>query len=276
MFRNNIKLAWRYLLKDRAFTLLNLLGLATGLACAIMIYLWVDDEAQVDTFNNKQVYQILKNAPSPTGITTDDRTPGLLSATLAKQLPDVAYATSVIPVSWFDRQGLLIYDDRRVTAKAAFAGADYFKIFSYHLISGHAEDVLQDKQSIVISNELALKLFHTTDDLVGKTVEWNQKDYSGTYRITGVFEKPPANATAQFDIVFNYAIFLDKNPKLTDWANNDPSTYVLLKKDAGVTAFNEKIAGLVKARVEKSGTTLWAEAAASPTCEYSPSSPHSS
>ena len=159
MYRNNLKLAWRYLLKDRSFTLLNLLGLATGLACAIMIYLWVGDEAQVDTFNNKRVYQILKNAPSPTGLTTDDRTPGLLSATLAKELPDVAYATSVIPVSWFDRQGLLIYDDRRVTAKAAFAGADYFKIFSYHLISGHADDVLQDKQSVVVSNELALKLF---------------------------------------------------------------------------------------------------------------------
>ncbi len=259
MFRNNIKLAWRYLLKDRSFTLLNLLGLATGLACAIMIYLWVDDEAHVDTFNDKQVYQILKNAASPTGITTDDRTPGLLSATLAKELPDVAYATSVIPVSWFDRQGLLIYEDRRVTAKAAFAGADYFKIFSYHLISGHADDVLQDKASIVISDELAGKLFHTTDDLVGKTVEWNQKDYSGIYRITGVFEKPPTGATAQFDIVFNYALFLDKNPKLTDWANNDPSTFVLLKKDAGIAAFNTKIAGLVQARVEKSGTTLWAQ-----------------
>jgi putative ABC transport system permease protein len=260
MFRNNIKLAWRYLLKDRSFTILNLLGLATGLACTIMIYLWVNDEAHVDTFNNKQVYQVLKNAPSPTGITTDDRTPGPLSATLAKELPDVAYATSVIPVSWFDRQGVLIYDDRRVTAKAAFAGADYFKIFSYHLISGHADDVLQNKQSIVISNELAGKLFHTTEDLVGKIVEWNQKDYSGIYHITGVFEKPPANATAQFDIVFNYNLFLDNNPKLTNWANNDPSTYVVLKKDAGIAAFNKKIAGMIQARVEKSGTTLWAQA----------------
>ena len=260
MFRNNIKLAWRYLLKDRSFTLLNLLGLATGLACAIMIYLWVDDEAHIDTFNDNHLYQILKNAPSPTGITTDDRTPGLLSATLAKDLPDVAYATSVIPVSWFDKQGLLSYNDRRVTAKAEFAGADYFSIFSDHLISGHPGDVLQDKQSIVISDELAMKLFQTTDDLVGKNVEWNQKDYGGIYHITGVFQKPPANATAQFDIVFNYALFLDKNPKLTDWANNDPSTYVVLKKDAGITAFNEKIAGMIQARVARSGTTLWAQA----------------
>jgi putative ABC transport system permease protein len=218
MFRNNIKLAWRYLLKDRSFTLLNLLGLATGLACAIMIYLWVNDEAHIDTFNqnNDRLVQILKNSPSPTGITTDDRTPGLLSATLASDMPDVAYATAVIPVSWFDKQGLLIHDGHRVTAKAAFAGPDYFHIFSYRLISGHADDVLQDKQSIVISSEIALNLFHTTEDLLGKNVEWNQKDYGGIYRISGVFEKPPANATAQSDIVFNYALFLDKNPKLTN------------------------------------------------------------
>ena len=259
MFRNNLKLAWRYLLRDRAFTLLNLLGLATGLACAIMIYLWVNDEAHIDTFNDKPVFQILKNAPSPTGITTDERTPGLLAATLAKEMPDIAYASSVIPVSWFDKQGLLINGDRRVAAKAEFASADYFHIFSYRLIAGHADDVLQDKQSIVISDELAMKLFHTTENLVGATVEWNQKDYSGIYRISGVFEKPPANATAQFDIVFNYALFLDKNPKLTDWANSDPSTFVLLKMDAGIAPFNEKIAGLVKARVENSGTTLWAQ-----------------
>jgi putative ABC transport system permease protein len=261
MFRNNIKLAWRYLLKDRAFTLLNLLGLATGLACAIMIYCWVDDETHVDTFNqnNDRIVQILKNAPSPTGISTDDHTPGQLAATLASDLPEVSYATSVIPVSWFDKEGLLIYGNRRVTARSAFAGDNYFKIFSYHLLDGNADEVLKDKQSIVISDELAQKLFRTTENLVGATIEWNQKDYSGVYRISGVFEKPPANATAQFDIVFNYALFLDKNPKLNDWGNNDPSTYVLLKKDAAIDAFNGKIAGLVKARVQKSETTLWAQ-----------------
>jgi putative ABC transport system permease protein len=261
MFRNNIKLAWRYLLKDRAFTLLNLLGLATGLACAVMIYLWVNDESHVDTFNqnNDRIVQILKNAPSPTGISTDDHTPGQLAATLASDLPEVSLATSVIPVSWFDKQGLLIDGNRRVTAKGEFAGEDYFKIFSYHLLDGNADEVLKDKQSMVISDELALKLFHRTENLVGKNVEWNEKDYSGVYRISGVFEKPPANATAQFDIVFNYALFLDKNPKLNDWGNNDPSTYVLLKKDAAIDAFNGKIAGLVKARVEKSQTTLWAQ-----------------
>ena len=261
MQKNNLKMAGRYLLKDRSFTFLNLLGLSTGLACTILIYLWVNDEWQVDKFNEKdsRLFQVLKNSQSPTGLTTDERTPGLLATTLAKEIPEVEYACSVIPVSWFDKKGMLIYGDQRITANKEFAGQDYFSMFSYRLIDGHKDQVLQDKESIVISKELALKLFHTTDNVVGKNVEWNQKDYSGIYRISGIFEKPPANATAQFDIVFNYALFLEKTQKLTDWRNNDPSTYVLLKKDADISLFNGKIAGLVKARVKKSTTTLWAQ-----------------
>ena len=261
MYKYNLKMAWRYLLKDRPFTILNLIGLSTGLACTIVIYLWVTDEWHIDKFNEKdsRLFQVLKNSQSPTGITTDERTPGLLATTLAKEMPEVEYATSVIPVSWFDKKGILIYGDRHINANEEFAGQDYFSMFSYRLIEGHKDQVLQDKADIVISKELALKLFNTTENVVGKNVEWNKKDYSGIYRISGVFEKPPANATAQFDIVFNYALFLDKNQKLTAWTNNDPSTYVLLKNDADINSFNQKIAGLIEARVERSKTTLWAQ-----------------
>ena len=257
----NLKMAWRYLLKDRSFTVLNLLGLSTGLACAIMIFLWVDNEWRIDRFNklDSRLFQVLKNSPSPQGITTDERTPGLLAATLANKMPEVEYATSVIPVSWFDKRGLLIYGDRRIEANEQFAGQDYFRMFSYRLIAGNKDDVLQDKNSIVISDDLALKLFHTTANVVGKTVGWNQKDYSGLYRISGIFEKAPSDATAQFDLVLNYSLFLDKKPNLASWDYNDPSTYVLLKKGVDIKAFNEKIAGLIRERVEKSTITLWAQ-----------------
>jgi ABC-type antimicrobial peptide transport system permease subunit len=75
--------------------------------------------------------------------------------------------------------------------------------------------------------------------------------------VSGVFQKPAANATAQFDIVFNYDLFLEKNPKLLNWGNNDPDTYLLLKKGTDVAAFDRKIAGLVKARNDKSTQSLF-------------------
>jgi len=261
MLKENLRMAGCYLLKDRSFTLLNLLGLSTALACTILIYLWVNDEWHVDRFHEKgsRLFQVLKNAPSPAGITTDERTPGLLAATLIKEMPEVEYATSVVPVSWFDKKGTLTYGDRHINASPEFAGQDYFSIFSYKLIAGNRDHVLQDNASILISDKMALKLFNTTAGVVGQHIEWDQKDYSGVYRIDGVFEEPPANATEHFDVIFNYSLFLEKNAKLNDWSNNDPSTFVVLKKGADVDAFNRKIAGLIKTKVEGSTTVLWGQ-----------------
>jgi len=243
MFRNYFRIAWRNLIKDRQFTLLNLIGLSTGLACTIAIYLWVSDEMHINKFNEKdsQLFQVMKNAEAPDGIKTDERTPGLLASSLALEMPEVEYATAVIPVSWFDKKGYLSRKGLQIAANGQFAGQDYFKIFPYRLIEGNKDQVLHDKQSIVISKELALKLFHATEHVVGKYVEWNQRDYNGVYMISGVFETPPANAGSQFDIVFNYALFLEKNAKLQRWGNNDPSTYVVLKKGTDIASFNRKL-----------------------------------
>ena len=96
MFRNYVKTAWRNLIKDKQFSLLNLLGLSTGLACVLLIFLWVNDELSVDKFNanDSRLYQILKTAPmADGGIDTYHSTPGLLGQYMQKELPEVEYAT---------------------------------------------------------------------------------------------------------------------------------------------------------------------------------------
>jgi putative ABC transport system permease protein len=265
MLRSHLKIAWRhswrYFLKDRSFSLLNLVGLSTGLACALLIYCWANDEWQVDRCfkNDDRLYQVLQNAPDPTGIATVEQTPGLLAATLKSGLPEVEYAASVIPVSWFDHAGTVLAGERHLEARAEFAGRDYFHVFSYRLIAGNADQALADKHSIVLSKELALSLFPTLDNIVGKSVTWNQKDYNGEYIVSGVFERPPANATAQFDAVLSYDLFLEKNPKLQNWGNNDPGTFVLLREGADPRAFDAKITGWLKSRREDARQTLFAQ-----------------
>src|SRR5258708_18099314 len=101
----------------------------------------------------------MKNSKKSDGIGTDERTPGLLDSTLATEIPEVEYATAVIPVSWFDKKGILSYQGHPITVNEQFAGPDYFKIFSYRLIEGDKEHVLSDRHCIAISNELALKIF---------------------------------------------------------------------------------------------------------------------
>ena len=259
MFKYSVKMAWRNILRNRSFTLLNLMGLSTGLACTLLIFLWVHDERSVDQFNenDSRLFQVMANWETPQGVQTVENTPGLLARTLKADMPEVEYAIPVIPSSWFDKKGIVIYGGQRLEASNQFAGKDYLQVFSYPLVQGDRGSALAGQRNILISDELARKLFNSTGSAIGKTVEWNQKDFSGVYVVSGVFKKPAANATAQFDIVFNYDLFLEKNPKLLNWGNNDPDTYLLLKKGTDVAAFDRKIAGLVKARNDKSTQSLF-------------------
>jgi putative ABC transport system permease protein len=261
MFKTSFRVLWRNIMNDRQFTILNLLGLSTGLACTILIYLWVNDELQVDKFNEKdtQLFQVMMNMETPNGIETGEQTPGLLAQALSKELPEVEYATSVIPVSWADKTGILSYQEKNYSATNQFAGKDYFNIFSYHFIDGNKTSPLSEKSSVVISRDLAIKIFKTTQNVVGKSIEWNQKDYNGSYTISGIVDNPPVNATIQFDIVFSYELFLDKNPNLQKWSNNQPTTYFILKPGTDIIQLNNKISGFIKARYDKSKATLFAQ-----------------
>src|SRR6266540_1104575 len=259
MFKNYFKLAWRNLIKNLQFTFLNLIGLSTGLACAILIYLWVSDEMHIDKFNDNdsRLYQVMQ--PATDGNEALENTPGLLASSLAKEMPEVEYAASVIPSTWFSNKGLFSFDNTHIRADGQFVSKDYFNIFSCHFIDGDKSQLFAGKNNIAVSKELALRLFGTTNNVIGKTIEWNQEGFNDNYVITGVFEKFPSNSTIQFDAIFNYAQFFDKRPQLLQWDNNDPSTYLLLKKGVNVAQFNKKLAGFLKTKNAQSTETLFAQ-----------------
>src|SRR4051812_29798634 len=161
MFKNHMKLAWRNLIKNRLFTVLNLIGLSTGLACTILIYLWVSDELNVNKFNERdsRIYQVMQSASEGSGAI--ENTPGLLAASLPKEMPDVEYAASVIPSSWFSEKGLFTFSDTHIRADGEFVSSDYFNIFSCRFLEGNANQLFADMNHVVISRDLALKLFGT-------------------------------------------------------------------------------------------------------------------
>lgn len=138
MFRYSIKTAWRSILRDRSFTLLNLVGLSAGLACTLLIFLWVRDERSVDQFNanDSRLFQVMANWETPQGVQTVENTPGLLAQTLRTEMPEVEYAVPVISPSWFDKKGIIIYEGRRLEARDQFVGKDYLQVFSYPLVKG--------------------------------------------------------------------------------------------------------------------------------------------
>ncbi|HEX6848462.1 MAG TPA: ABC transporter permease [Chitinophagaceae bacterium] len=251
MFKNYFKIAWRNLQKDRLFTFLNLIGLSTGLASVLLIYMWVKDERSIDKFNEKdsQVFQVIKTSPNADGtIETHESTPGLLAQSMVNEFPEVEYAIAVVT----DNTGILSAGEKHMKAKPKFAAKDFFNVFSYRLLDGVPEKILHDKHGVVISESLALKLFNTAKGITGKTVVWDGEDkLDGTYIVSGVYADPPSNASDQFDIVFSFALYYDTfkdNYGLDKWYSNNPSTYLLLKKGTNAKRFNEKIRDFTKAK----------------------------
>ena len=243
MFKNNLKIAWRNLIKDRQFTLLNLLGLSTGLACTLLIYLWIHDEYQFDKFheNDVRLYQLLEHRKSAGQITIADESSGMLGETLAANMPEVEYAAAEVPSNWFQKFTLST-GEKNLKAAGQYVGKDYFNIFSFKLIDGKKDKVLADKTNIVISDELAMKLFGTTVNLIGKKIQFQHGSF---FFVSGVFEKVPVHSSEQFDFLLSFEYFKDIQPWVQTWGNTGPHNFILLKKGTDPEAFNKRIENVV-------------------------------
>jgi ABC-type antimicrobial peptide transport system permease subunit len=253
MLRNYLKIAWRNLLKDRQFTLLNLLGLSVGLACTLLIGLWVADEFGMEKYNpnDSRLFQVMSRHKSESGVVTGSYTPGILAAALKKELPQVENATEVLPASWFDAGGIVGFADKKLKARPQYIDSSYFAIFYCPFLEGDRRQLFADKQGVAVSETFAMNLFGTTRGIVGKTIRYNFFDFSGDYVIRGVFKPNPGNATEQFDLLFNYALVLEKRNWLNSWTNNDPHTFLVVKPGTDISKLDRQIGPFVQNKVAK-------------------------
>ena len=261
MFKHNFLIIFRNFVRSKSTFFINLVGLSTGLACALLIYLWVNDELHVDKFNknDSRLYQVMENAHLSDRVITQPYTPDLLAETMVEEMPEVKYAAGVTPSSWFGFT--LSVNETNLKEVGQFADKDFFKMFSFNLIQGNANQVLKDKDAIVISEELAKKLFNTTENVIGKTISWQLLNYKEQAVISGIFKGVPENSTMQFQFVLTYDAWKDISKKVgrtINWDNHGPCTYVTLKEGTNINDFNKKIAGYLKSKNKNSNTTLFA------------------
>ncbi len=241
MIRNYVTIAWRHMVRSKLFTLTNLLGLSVGMACFILISLWVRDEKSTDGFhaNKNRLYQVV--IIHPDGV-RDPNSPYALAAILADEYPEVAaqsriYELSNITTCSFryhapGRPPVQFYEDRVIQVDPSF-----FTMFSFPFVRGNPETALQFPTSLVISEAAAAKYFGP-DDPLGKTMTFNGR---ANLNVAAVV-KVPRNSQLKFD--FAAAIGPDMR---TNWNWADPS-YVLLEPGVDVADLKEKIAGLLNAR----------------------------
>lgn len=260
MLKHHILLIYRSFKRFKSTFLINLIGLSTGLACVLLIFLWVNDELKVDKFhkNDSRLFQVMKNLDDAQGIRTGETAPGLLARTLAEEMPEVELAVSVFPPAEHTFNGVLSLDDTHMKARSKYADRDFFDVFTYPLLWGDKNLALAEPSSVVISEALATSLFQRADRAVGKTVAWKGERLEGQFMVSGVFASLPSNASIQFDIVFNYDLLLESSPGLLEWGNSGPSTYLLLERGSDLSGFNDKIFNFVKSKQPESQITLFA------------------
>lgn len=242
MLINYFKIAWRNLVKDRRFALLNLIGLSTGLACALLIYIWVNDELSIDRFHQKDatLYQVLENRVQASGIWTARTSSVPTADALAKEMPEVEYAALTMPSRDVT---LSVNNEKNIKTKGKYAGKDFFKMFSYDLIEGNANQVLTDKNSIVLSDEMAAKLFGTTQNVIGKTVDLQHEQQ---YMVSGIFKAPGLKSSDQFDFVLPSLAMTEIAANIDNWGNTGNYTFVTLKPGTDPAKFSAKIADFIK------------------------------
>jgi ABC-type antimicrobial peptide transport system permease subunit len=236
MFRNYLKTAFRNLWKNKAFSFINIMGLALGLACSLLIMLWVNDEYNVDAFhkNGSRLYSVYERQYRDGQVDAFHGTPGVLADELKRVMPEVQYATNYAwnELSTFEANNKIIKENGN------HAGQDFFKMFSYPLVEGNAINALQSPLDIAISKKMAEEFFGSPAEAIGKTIRYQN---TKNLKVTAVFDNVPANSTAQFDYILSWQHFLEGNSWAKEWGNNGPPCYIMLREGTDAKAFERKI-----------------------------------
>ena len=236
MFKNYFKTAYRNLWKNKTFSLINILGLALGLTCSLLIMLWVNDEYKVDAFhkNGAQLYSVYEQQFHNGTIDAWHGGPGVMADEMKRVLPDVQYACNF---AW-NELATFEANNKILKKTGNHAGADFFKMFSYPLLAGNALTALQSPTDIAISKKMAEDFFGSPAEAIGKTLRFQN---SKNLKIMTVFDNVPKNSSQQFDYISSWQQFLEDHEWAKDWTNNGPQTLIMLRPGVKTADFQKKI-----------------------------------
>jgi ABC-type antimicrobial peptide transport system permease subunit len=246
MLRNYFKIAVRNLLRNKAFSIINILGLAIGMASALLIGLWITNELSVDRFfsGKDRIYHIYSREVDNGNLVVWGRAPTPLVSVLKTSYPEVEEASRFRPVYF-----LVINDESRYNLEGGFADSCFLSILDFPLLEGNPRTALSSPHSIVLTQHVAKNLFGREDPM-GKTV---LLDSNREFRVTAVLKDLPANTefTFQYLVPWSYVDELGWDPLATGWRITNAGAYVLLKPGASQTAFDDKIRHIIREHVKE-------------------------
>lgn len=249
MIRNYFKTTVRGLMKNRTYSFLNIAGLAIGVACASMIFLWVQDEL---AFNHNfakrnNLYTVFENQTYEGKVSTFRATPGPMAKALKTDIPGIKNAARTAGADNI----VFSLGDKAINEDGSYADAEIFSMLKLPFVKGDETNVFHDIHSVVISTTMAKKFFGDADPM-GKTLKMNNEQ---DFTVTGVFADLPKNSTFVFQWLVPLQNIEHLKPWMQDWGANWARTYVELEPSADVNAINKKLANYIGTK--KSGNTTF-------------------
>lgn len=245
MFKNNLKIAYRSLKRHLGFSLINIFGLSAGLACTIILMLFVQDELSFDSMhkNKDRIYRVLYNQKQNGKETIYNMNRAPLTVYLKENFSDIEesfriFGTGRTSIEYGD---LLYYEGEHIVAEESF-----FKIFDFELEQGDKSTALTEANSVILSKETAKKIFGN-DDPMGKSIKVSMFENFGETVVTGVFEEIPDNSHLQFSMVFPLKALKRFVKDLdTNWGRFGVQSYVMLNENANIDQVRAKIPSIYK------------------------------
>ncbi|MBE8715558.1 ABC transporter permease [Sphingobacterium hungaricum] len=235
MIKNYFKTAWRNLLKNKAFSIINIIGLAIGMTGALLIALWLQNMLTMDRYHEKgdRLY-IISNRDTDQGkLWAWVSTPKILGPSISTDFPEIENYSRYDDYNFF----LTTFKEQKIISRTAFVDSGFFQLFTMPVLKGDINQVFDDPYSIVLTESYAKSLFGD-EDPIGKIIRIDSVDQVA---VKAVLKDLPANTQFKFQslLPWSYARkigYVDDN-----WSNNSIFTFILLKKDAMLEAFNQKI-----------------------------------
>ncbi len=251
MLKNYLKVILRNIRKHKGYSFINITGLAIGMACCLLISIWVLDELSYDRFhtNASMLYRVEEDQQYSGRVFHVNVTPYPLAPALIDEIPEIVDATRYI---WSG--GLLFRYGEKAFFEYSIRAVDpsFFQMFTFPLIKGDKDRALGSAYSLVINEDIAEKYFGKEDPL-GKVITINN---THEFTVGGVIKNVPHNSILQFEVLVPYA-FLEKIGRTNlEFGSNSIGTYVQLSPNATMDQVNAKISGFIKAKVPDSVTEL--------------------
>lgn len=253
MFRNYFIIALRSLQKNGIYSFINIAGLSIGMACSILILLWVGHEVSFDNFHKQRdnIYRVYINSEADNGITTQMAVPLPLWDAFQQERDVVR----VVPTDW-SRTFLLTVGNQRLYKTGYYAGDDFLHMFSFPVLQGNPARTLSDPSSIVITTSTARALFGS-ENALGKTI---RVDNATDMTVTAVVADVPGNSSFEFDCLLPFTNYMKREPWVeearTAWGNNSFNLYIQLAEGADINAFEQRVKGLIKKNQQDSNQEI--------------------